>query len=304
MAQLPKSISEVEDSTDLADHFTFIDSDGSLMGADGVVLDKEAYVDNIIRKFNQIYNIDQDYQLTIYIHGGLNQFNDTVQRVKNTYKYMMKDKQYPLFISWRSGLIHNYIDHLFVLRNGERAAWFWGIPSSPFVFIVDAARSVGRIPFSTWDVLFGQNSITSFNVDEVKQAGQSVEKLRNRSFSIHDKTKNYYTVTDIATIINPVKFFTAPIIDGGGTGAWGSMLNRADLVFCSHTCYEGKGKTETALAYFLNQWPKKNIPEVPINLIAHSAGTIIANNLLIQHPELNYKNVVYMAAACRLNDLK
>ena len=39
-----------------------------------------------------------------------------------------------------------------------------------------------------------------------------------------------------------------------------------------------------------------------ITLIGHSMGTIVANEMVLTHPNLCYSNIVYMGAACNVSD--
>jgi len=302
------TIEKSYDMTTTSDHFIFIDNEGIMRDVNNKKIFKhEQSIKDIFKKFDSLKKIDNDLSIVIYIHGGLNKFDDTINRVENTYKRILANKQYPIFISWESGPLTNYSDHLFAIRNGERDL-LKAIPSSPFILIEDALRSIARIPASSWNIIGGQTNVSiSILTDEEKNAYKSEYRIdNNTSMHVHsDSQSTGHDFFDFATIINPTKFVTAPFIDGLGKGAWRSMLRRSDLILHSQEAYEGKGENggKTAAYDFLDRL-NKEYHDTNKTLIGHSMGTIVANNILIRFPDLNFNTVVYMAAACKIKDLE
>ena len=108
------------------------------------------------------------------------------------------------------------------------------------------------------------------------------------------------------------------------------MLRRTDLVLSKPVAYEGrlpqqdlppapptppgvappvqkeaKELVDTAATRFLKEWINDgSLGDVPIDLIGHSMGAIVANNILARHPALNFDNVVFMDAAARIKDIE
>lgn len=298
--------------TNISDHFIFIDKDGIMKDKNNINIKKfRSKINKIYEKFNLLKKIDKDFSLTIYIHGGLNSFKSTVDRVENTYKRLLKEHQYPIFISWESGPLTNYKDHLFLLRNGEEVP-LRAITSSPFIVLEDFLRSISRVPASSYNILTGQNEIIiKYLTKQEQDANRSENHIdKYTSINIHkDRKANSsqgHKFSDFITIVNPIKFISAPIIDGLGKGAWRSMLRRTDLILNSNKTFEGTelNITETAASYFLNKLNTKEYASTKKILIGHSMGTIVANNILFKYPNINFEKIIYMAAACKLKDLR
>lgn len=256
--------------------------------------------------------IKQPLSLTVFIHGGLNSFKSATERVQDVKDQMLKEGKYPLFISWNSAPISNYKDHLVYLRRG-RLQRVLGPLSSPFILLEDALRSIARIPASTYEVIFGQNSafdtqITKYDIEQ-REAKKVRSALRSGAgFTIHDDEDDNdggLTPRDWLTVWNPVKLITAPFVDGLGTGAWDSMLRRTDLVLRRDVSSNGfrSAFEPTAANQFFNRFGE-DFEQVNISLIGHSMGAIVANNIISRYPTMRFQNIVYMAAACRIKDIE
>lgn len=219
---------------------------------------------------------------------------------------MLKNNKYPLFISWNSGPFTNYFDHLFLLRNGEKFK-FLGPISFPFILLEDLSRSVARIPASTYKILFSQNSaIKSYDSKEEKDYGNALDNVDKENFVLHNSPNDTgFGFIDWFSVINPIKIASSPFIDGLGKGAWNSMLRRTDLVLINDSSHEGvplKDAT-TAANLFFEMFYSTYKNDETINLIGHSMGTIVANNIISQYQHMEFDNIVYLAAACSIKDL-
>ena len=245
--------------------------------------------------------------MTIFIHGGLNSFENATDRLKQVKDSMLMDNKYPVFISWRSGGFSNYSDHLFSIRRGEKRNWFVGGITSPFVFAEDALRSLARIPASTYNVLFGQNSIRIGKYSKEEQySDKALAELHKLGFVIYNSPNDTgHGAGDFWSVWNPVKLVTAPFVDGLGTGAWNSMLRRTDLVLRRNDGFNGisESKSDTAVTKFFKK-VSSDLSNEELTLIGHSMGTIIANNIIARFQELKFKEIVYMAAACSIKDVE
>lgn len=255
-------------------------------------------IDKILTRFKSLrrnrLRRNKDLSMTIYIHGGLNEFEKTVERAKNTYEKILFEGQYPVFICWEAGFFTNYGDYLTALRNGERKLSepseplelftmqnderkpseplespepleslkdsLGAIISTPFVFAEDVLRSAVRIPASNWDMLTKQNQVAIKLFGEEKLMDGIEERIeQEQEFKVYNKgSSTGHGFWDFSTIWNPVKLITAPLADGFGKGAWRSLLRRTDLVLNSQAGFEGKGRkdSETALHYFLSKLEK------------------------------------------------
>lgn len=288
-------------------HQIYIDKNGSLRDpvTKLIVSDEVSYVDGILKDIKE----SRASEVVIFIHGGLNTFESSTDRVKdiNPKKVLTNEGKYLLFISWHSGPFTNYGDHLFKLRRGANVGGLRGFASSPFIFLEDIVRSVARIPVSSYNVVFGQNSVRKkkYSVAEAS-ADRAQSFLKSKGFSIFDSPVNTgMTTKDWWSVANPTKLVTAPFVDALGSGAWNSMLRRADLVMVKDLVFNSPPNvdTSTAVAKFLEKYPVLGGDGIETTIIAHSMGAIIANNIISSYPHIEFSNIVYMAAACRLKDL-
>jgi len=68
---------------------------------------------------------------------------------------------------------------------------------------------------------------------------------------------------------------------------------------------EANELADTAVTRFLKEWSNDDsLRGVKINLIGHSMGSIVANNILARHPALHVDNVVFMGAAAPIKDIE
>lgn len=295
----------------------YIDEKGNLLDPDtGEKLSpaqEDQYVTNIVNNFTNSSAATQQGGLTIFIHGGLNTFKTATGRVKQVKNDILASNKYPLFISWNSGPLTNYGDHLLFLRRGidtrsdDKFSAALGPASAPFVFLEDGLRSIARLPSSTYNVLLGQNSvrISNYSSEEEDSAISMTAICSKRQFQVHDSLNNTgLGFRDWATIWNPTKLITAPFVDGLGTGAWDSMLRRTDLVLRKDASFNGEPHNQdTAVTKFFNHWTEKQ-KNHSITLIGHSMGTIVANNIISMYQDLDYSRIVYMGSAARMKDLE
>ncbi|QXH54641.1 alpha/beta fold hydrolase [Pseudomonas maumuensis] len=260
-------------------------------------------------------------RLTLFVHGGLNVFDGATERARKFSRDMIKDGQYPVFICWDSGPFTNYFDHLFRIRKGLSRPVLGGV-SSPFVFVEDAARSVSRIPAATYKEI-ADTVIVAKGVETVDERNYKLRaaELDHQHFSVHSREPYTGVGNAYWTVWNPVKFLTAPFLDGLGTGAWDSMLRRADLVLTKKQAYEGElpaskssdgddkqdvpRYADTAATKLLAEWARdSSLKDVKINIIGHSMGAIVSTDILVRHPRLNVDNIVFMGAAARIKDVE
>ncbi len=187
----------------------------------------------------------------------------------------------------------------------------------PFVLLEDVARSIAHLPAAWYmSIMDPISAMKAMRISPEKDYAERMKRLRG--FQVHSGPP--YDGTGIggsyATIVNPVKFVTAPFVDGLGAGAWDSMLRRTDLVLSKALAFEGQltdepakvpgdptvpaqlGQTkittniaDTAVTTLLKEIERlSSAPHGPsdtpvrTNLIGHSMGAIIVNNILARPP--------------------
>jgi len=298
---------------------------------DDILTQKEdAYAARIIDHFKELRAGRPQLRLTIFVHGGLNTFDTAWKRAAQFSCDMLRDGQYAVFIGWNSGAFTNYFDHLFRIRAGEynpRRA----VPTSPIVVIGDLARSIVNIPEAWYRTVADPATVSTWYTNHVEvEVARRIGNLERAGFRVSNQGPYRGVAGSYWTILNPVKLLTAPAVDGVGSGSWDSMLRRTDLVLSKPIAYEGrlpqqdapaaaptppgvvpavqkeaKEMVDTAVTRFLKEWLNDGtLADVPISLIGHSMGAIVANNILARHPALNFDNVVFMGAAARIKDIE
>lgn len=118
----------------------------------------------------------------------------------------------------------------------------------------------------------------------------------------------------------PVQVVTEPILDTFGTPAWHNMLRRTCSMFrpsgnfitrnippvAAEGAREAKNQELGAGAIFfrkLNQFMIDH-PDLALDLIGHSMGTIVIDDAYRECPNLPARNIIYMAAACSIRDFQ
>lgn len=83
----------------------------------------QEYLDQIIESI-KLFRQDQGdktrpTKVMIFVHGGLNTLENSIERAIDQYPTIKEDNVYPVFINWRSGPLTSYGDHLLRIRDGE-----------------------------------------------------------------------------------------------------------------------------------------------------------------------------------------
>lgn len=101
---------------------------------------------------NDIYKI-KEARLLLYVHGGLNFYRNTDERMENGLKRIKSDTQdwtYPVYVSWPSHIPGTQAERYFDIREGRDTAWWSALPSIPFVLFEDILTAVGKAPANLW----------------------------------------------------------------------------------------------------------------------------------------------------------
>ena len=298
--------------------------------------EEEAYVMEMLGTY--CANAHRVKDITIFIHGGLNIRAKAINRAYELRDEIFKDGHYPIFIGWRSGPWANLGAHYLSDQYGQaahrptltRGANFPVIPAA--ILVEDAFRAIGKAPRAAWTTFQQQRTIpTGYFFTSTEEQGY--ESVRANYYEgpvprcdhgeFEDKDSNPpnpplftmckrgndagVTVGQGLLMANPIKWFTAPLIDGFGTGMWTSMKRRADILLQREESYYGYGSQEggnynTALTKLLNALERLE-PSPEVTLVGHSMGSIVANTIQTQNGDLNVKNVVYMGAAASVKDV-
>lgn len=270
--------------------------------------------------------------LLIYIHGGLNTESSANKRADRITAAMYEDGYQPVFINWKSGFITTYREHLFHDRQGEY--WrFWGYPSSPFILLEDLGRGIIKTPMVWWyqsndflqSLFFGSfpseeraKQINSNLLKDKQDPFGSVPKVVDEKGHLIDErsgaSKAFDGILGVGRLA--LGLTTAPIFTSLGTGGWDTMKRRANIIIDNPQPeqyvldgLQNQGGIDTTLgaaANFFDELQRRQQADrsLKVVLVGHSMGTIIASKALRLWPDINYERIIYMAAACPIEDFR
>jgi len=277
----------------------------------------------------------------IFIHGGLNDFNEGLERVTTTVDSILEESDYyPLFLIWPSG-IDTYFDSLNNYLQGE-----WDRPvdriAVPFKFATDLLLIPARLPINYAsnyklasnssfyleknsppfnNFLRSFHSLFLFAEEEEKKDVPYItndpcfsKRYFKEGFYCLDINKEdvdsfYYKQLWSRILFTPVKFITIPIADPLSRRAWDSMYARIRFTFRTPCSADKSGIGNCKPGIFKQFFYKlrdytmdQSIDNV--TLIGHSMGTIVAGEIIREFPEIPYENVVFSGAAISIREFK
>jgi hypothetical protein len=268
---------------------------------------------------------DKDKPLLIFIHGGLNTDAAAFERADKYVPEMTAAGFHPIFINWKSGFITSYGEHLFHDRQGDY--WtFWGYMSSPFILAQDIGRGVFQAPMVWWyqtnsyfkSISFGEypGERNAFLVNKMlldKSHPLEFKDVPQAITTIADRRSGWEKFGDGTLGLGKLLLglTTAPIFDSLGTGSWDAMKRRIDVSLAKE---KATGANRHLSLDQYNEVRKggvtrlfeeiKRTPNRKIILVGHSMGTIMASDILRRWPELKYQRIIFMAAACTIEDFQ
>jgi pimeloyl-ACP methyl ester carboxylesterase len=304
----------------------------------------------------------QEVNPIIFVHGGLNEPGETIERVTSHlgtlcgYKSRAKGRgdedtlqraggpvvchhdgqvYFPIFLNWHSGFWSSYWDQIYNVRGGERidsSRWKWlHRLTTPAYVLGDSLRIVATAPAS-WAYqtyrFFSKFEEDSFTTGDAVWCGKDLDGLHvvcgeplqlSRGDRLLDNA--FFAAK------SPIKWLTTPVVDVLGERAWLNMRRRTKEVFWTQQDLDATltGGLEEALAdpvgrggsgvfaRFLTEFQRliceieggrcaRKRPGIgEVALVAHSMGTMIADNM-IREFDLAYDRIIYMAAASSIRE--
>ena len=308
---------------------------GAVYTAEEYAKHVKAIVDNVRNVRDRLDGKETSLKILVFVHGGLNTREGAVERAHKLYPGIADAGYYPVFINWECGLRGSYLEDVCCVRRGEKPG-LWpriDVPlSAPVHFTSDIGRAVSRAPIVWWEHFMSDiKTCEEINLPKWVNRPKANSEALNKAAcglgckvafkAINEPTGEAsfgqevrYLLSYLATL--PAKLTTSPIVDSFGKRAWGNMLRRTKNLFhkpdefdlfCSigdteelkdATCQPPGGGLSQALTGLENE--VKDRKDYEITLVTHSMGAIIGNEIIDKHPGLNFRNIVYMAAACSI----
>jgi pimeloyl-ACP methyl ester carboxylesterase len=262
--------------------------------------------------------------IVLFAQGGLNNIQDGVNRSYCLTDAILADGSYPVFLAWNASLFSTYGDYIVKIRRGK-VAEVAGPLTAPLYLLADIGRATAHAPVtwfhqgqSDWKGLFLHGSPYSTDCktntfDWLNRSVRDVNRaycrdlwMSNRvaSLTMRDVTTNRWDdLKSSATfwLTFPFKIFFAPPVDTAGKAAWDMMLRRTETMYVAPTTFD-VGATEYFARHLTNFFHTNEI-KYSVTLVGHSMGAIVLNELVRRHGDrMHISNVVYMAAACGVDD--
>lgn len=264
--------------------------------------------------------------ILIFFQGGLNNYGNGIERANDISSNILDDPDhpyYPIFFTWNSSLISSWGDQLFLMLPDGENLRHKSYPLAIYNFPADAGRLIGRIPITF--LLTSKNlvaSATEFtelgelkstNIPTVLELGGhraaiAYTNIMGKGIKVCHQTNDISSFKLVCrgyegALLAYPQLAGAFIVDTGGKEGWDQMVRRTDTMFVKplEPSWYSNGGTEVfveQLTNFLNIHRNYTV-----TLVAHSMGTIVANEIIRRHgADLHIKNIVYMAAACGVQD--
>ncbi|HYE04838.1 MAG TPA: hypothetical protein VEL07_04875 [Planctomycetota bacterium] len=241
----------------------------------------------------------------VFIHGGLNSTGIIERRTRDLHAAMRADGVHPIFINYESGMAGCYGANL--RRFGDGAV---GLAASPVALAADVVRGAVRIPASalaSTQVLVGRydrpaGTLAAFDRLSAAPAGGPggtivIGPVRESAWA---RTGRF-----AGEALVPAHYFTAPFIDAVGMPSWDQMRRRARALM-----QPPPGRPAAIAELFAALAADRDISvasrdgRLELVLIVHSMGTLLANEVLVAQPTLRFSEIVYLAAACPIDDVR
>lgn len=276
-------------------------------------------------------------ELLIHIHGGMNATQDSLGSAEDALRRMAEDPRapHPIFITWPSGPLSTYTNHLLEIRQGQRWPRAVGWGSAPLVLVSDVASSVAAAPMTLlyqWllDLRVAGKVAFDWNLDRATADEEALWAVA-RSAGYHVSRGDYsrgvlaqfgrfvsYWLTQPPNIVFQILF-----LNGLGQGSWEVMLHYTRSMFHGPDEYAMSSERRADPAAVRAQVEERKVrlhaffdrlaaetcavdasgkPCWDITLVGHSMGAIVINEVLTTYPDLPIKNLVYMAPACSVRD--
>ncbi len=273
---------------------------------DGNIADFDIQLETILAEIKD----KKPARIVVFIHGGLNTLEGALERTQDAARAIKAwncehpgDTVYPIFINWHSRFLTWY-DHLFRIRNGRASpvlAWLtW-----PIVLVADIGRAITRLP----STMFQEGRYAASNVLGIRSVTCPPSKWSATRIRIEDKYDRSHTDSTVYALTQFIPGVVRPatmlLADTVLNDSYQMMLRRIDTLFRTDKDLERPAlRSATGAVTKLAKVLRDNKKDFcySISLVGHSLGCIAINEIVRRNPRLDFKHVVYMAAACSAKD--
>lgn len=265
------------------------------------------------------------FRIVIFAHGGLNSHGKALEAARddlceigiyNGDEYLpdgcegLPEKEsrnqhseyvYPLFLAWETGPLNSYYDNLFRIRRGrlakDRSQLSLALTGLVH-FGFDTASALVNSPRAMWN----HGAHVFKESPESCQPNEPSHMVGVPFIDPTRKCENILTSRALRALDFPLNTVGMIAVDSYGGRAWSVMNRRAHLLY-HHTDTDSEniiGPMEYLTRVLEHAFAKGGVlhnKEIEIDLIGHSMGAIVINQLIGEKPGIPIKNIVHMASA-------
>ncbi len=291
----------------------------------------ESHIQQIIEGVEQFRKGDkQDEEanhprkrIVIYAHGGLKTFGASLDHAQRLIPEMLDDDTYPIFLIWSSNLFVSFWDQTVYLRRDFVPTPVEQAIHIPAFLTTTVATGIARL-IPTWrqqvtdDLSTLSRTLLSTQLGVIAQY-EHLDSLQQtdpgRAVNVSWAGGKLGFPREISRFwlyfrTLPIKLVTSPLISDVGDNAWHSMRRRANHVFRRPGDFLGTIRDDLpdgsgGLTLYLNRVEERlRSEEIDLVLIGYSMGSIILCEMIRRWPDLPYKDIVFMAAACSIREFE
>lgn len=250
-------------------HVIVVDGSGSPhYPVSGKKMDMPAFRKQMADMFHaiaQFRSTHPDHKVLIFVHGGLNAPQDSLQQADGELDDVRGAGYYAIYLNWNSGLLPTYGEHAWRVTQGQTDDGWVRKLLTPFYVIADVGRAVTRIPVvwsnqigtdaaaaradlkalagargQRWASLRqGESAATTFrelryrqDLEKREKSGEPRREMRVCIGPDLDLDAGHLAGLGFSYIVtSPAKFGFSWVLDGVGTPAWDNMSRRTMMAF-------------------------------------------------------------------------
>lgn len=281
-------------------------------------------------------------RVLIYVNGGLNSRKKVLAQAQEQIPCMKEAGYFPVFLIWRTGAFETYAEQIGKVRNGVREDDWQMTAPLYFIGDIAQGIARAPVTYINQVRLFSGAQDVANSAYSLKNHKWRHDRARHpahdNNLLFEDRVDERSANTAgflLYGLTMPFRALATPFLDAFGKTAWENMVRRARITIRRVAEFrEGAGQTPpennsryrngtAPFAKFFTDlqdcyWPPTATGPPPtchgdagmraagadmeLTVIGHSMGTIVLNELIPIARRLDYRNIVYMAAAASMRD--
>jgi hypothetical protein len=149
-------------------------------------------ISGIFSAMDQFHQKTGSNRILVFVHGGLNSWNDSLIAADSEMNDVMNAGYYPIFINWNSDLLSTYGEHLTSITQGETDDTWGRKILTPMYLLADLGRAATRMPIVWLNQLGSDLQAAGADLSALKQKDkfssttQPAEEAENQRWAAGD----------------------------------------------------------------------------------------------------------------------